>query len=397
LGLKVLHISKSDSGGAGIAAVRLHLAMVRAGIDSKILLLQSHNKRHTGVIKFQDSIIRKILRASRLPLNEYVKNARVLKSKTGTYDSFSFIRSDYRIHLHSAVKEADIINLHFVNGFVDYPTFFSAIKKPIFWTLHDKNPFQGGFHLLSDVENNIGNFRDLEAALRKEKLAIYNSCENLNIIVLNNKMLKLSGQSEHFAERPHYLIRNTLDIDTFKKSEKSVARKHLLLPLNKIILLYVSSYADNYNKGYHIFRTSVIKLGGAVLILKVGPVSQEKCEKIIEFGFVRDEYTMAMIYSAVDGVIISSREENLPNVLLESLVCGTPVISTPVDGSLDIIKNGFNGLLTNDFSSESLTDQIEYFSSCHESFDRDAIRAKALEIFSPEIIVKKYLDAYGRQ
>ena len=146
----------------------------------------------------------------------------------------------------------------------------------------------------------------------------------------------------------------------------------------------MSSYADNYNKGYHIFRTSVIKLGGAVLILKVGPVSQEKCEKIIEFGFVRDEYTMAMIYSAVDGVIISSREENLPNVLLESLVCGTPVISTPVDGSLDIIKNGFNGLLTNDFSSNrSLIKQNTR--SCHESLI-DAIRAKALEIFSPRLL-----------
>ena len=165
MGLKVLHISKSDSGGAGIAAVRLHLAMVRAGIDSKILLLQSHNKRHTGVIKFQDSIIRKILRASRLPLNEYVKNARVLKSKTGTYDSFSFIRSDYRFTCILPLKRP-ISLIYICKWLVDYPT-FSAIKSQYFGLYMIKS-LQGRFHLLSDVENNIAILETLKLHYEKK-------------------------------------------------------------------------------------------------------------------------------------------------------------------------------------------------------------------------------------
>src|SRR5690606_4080266 len=42
--------------------------------------------------------------------------------------------------------EADIINLHWTAGFLDWPSFFSKIKKPVVWTLHDQNAFLGGEH-----------------------------------------------------------------------------------------------------------------------------------------------------------------------------------------------------------------------------------------------------------
>ncbi|TAE46946.1 MAG: hypothetical protein EAY69_07690, partial [Cytophagales bacterium] len=59
---------------------------------------------------------------------------------------FTFTESAYNILSHHLVKEADIIHLHWVAHFLDYASFFKKINKPVVWTLHDKNPLNGGFH-----------------------------------------------------------------------------------------------------------------------------------------------------------------------------------------------------------------------------------------------------------
>ncbi|HZI89934.1 MAG TPA: glycosyltransferase, partial [Candidatus Polarisedimenticolia bacterium] len=50
-------------------------------------------------------------------------------------------------------------------------------------------------------------------------------------------------------------------------------------------------------------------------------------------------------YSAADLSCLFSRREGWPNVVLESMACGTPVIATPVGGVPEIITEGRNGML----------------------------------------------------
>ena len=60
---------------------------------------------------------------------------------------FSIPYSEYTSLVdHPLVQEADIIHLHWIAGFVDYPTFFKKVDKPIVWTIHDENPGLGGSH-----------------------------------------------------------------------------------------------------------------------------------------------------------------------------------------------------------------------------------------------------------
>jgi glycosyltransferase involved in cell wall biosynthesis len=61
-------------------------------------------------------------------------------------EQFSHPFSRYRIEQHPWVREADVINLHWVSCFLDYARFFATVEKPIVWTLHDQNPYLGGFH-----------------------------------------------------------------------------------------------------------------------------------------------------------------------------------------------------------------------------------------------------------
>jgi glycosyltransferase involved in cell wall biosynthesis len=59
------------------------------------------------------------------------------------------------------------------------------------------------------------------------------------------------------------------------------------------------------------------------------------CERVRWAGFVANPYPWLR---AADALLLSSRYEGLPNVVLEALACGTPVIATPVPSALEIMR-----------------------------------------------------------
>ncbi|MBT1712621.1 glycosyltransferase, partial [Fulvivirgaceae bacterium PWU5] len=68
------------------------------------------------------------------------------------------------------------------------------------------------------------------------------------------------------------------------------------------------------------------------------------------FGFVSDEHKKALIYSAADVYVLPTLADNLPNVVIESLMCGTPVIGFKTGGVPDMIKHGHNGILVDNIN-----------------------------------------------
>jgi glycosyltransferase involved in cell wall biosynthesis len=115
---------------------------------------------------------------------------------------------------------------------------------------------------------------------------------------------------------------------------------------------------------------------------------------IKELGAISDERLMSIVYSAADVFIIPSLMDNLPNTVLEALMCGTPVIGFPIGGIPDMLQNGFNGLVTSEVNSLSLCETIEIFLKTKDSFNRDEIRNNALSKYSYHIQAKNYLKLY---
>jgi glycosyltransferase involved in cell wall biosynthesis len=414
--MKVLHINTLDYGGAAIAAVRIHNAMLESGIDSSFLSLKKTIPNITNHVVLPD-YLNKTATNQTVSLKNYFKikfnkdykkylkernKKRVLKNlanKTNR-EVISFPQTEFDLlHLVSEIKQADIIHLHWVADFVDYPSFFRNIAKPIVWTLHDENPFRGIFHYAGDEETNS------EAALKKadaeayklKKEAIENAFK-LHIITPSSWLANLSSNQEVFRKRQVTAVANGLDITIFKTFNKEFARKVFNLPTDKKIALFVADSLSNRRKGFDLLVGALQKLENKkdILLVAIGNVpTNDRQENVKYIGSINDERVMALAYAAVDVFILPSREDNLPNTMIEALSCGTPIIGFPIGGIKETIQNEFNGYLCPELSVDALKNTIEIFFKNSCLFNSEEISADAHDKFDNKKQASKYVEIYN--
>jgi glycosyltransferase involved in cell wall biosynthesis len=80
--------------------------------------------------------------------------------------------------------------------------------------------------------------------------------------------------------------------------------------------------------------------------------------------------------------------------MLESLCCGTPVISFSVGGMKEEIETGVNGVLCGDVSAENLKQGITDFINGKYHFDNVAISERAHLKYSENNIAEQYKQVY---
>jgi len=101
--------------------------------------------------------------------------------------------------------------------------------------------------------------------------------------------------------------------------------------------------------------------------------------------------------NSVDALVLTSRHEGLPIVLLEALSVGLPIISSPVGGILDVIDNEINGFLSKGLTKQEMIDAIAEFRLLEPS-QIDIMKNNNLNEFSNkysiEICSEKHIRLY---
>lgn len=392
---KVLHISDNNEGGAGIAAARLNRALRKNGIDSKMLVM---DKKGTdkSIFKYSPSLSARVIAHLPLPYkqNKYRKFQRETAPR---YEITTFPEAIFNITSHPLVKEADIINLHWMGNMLNYREFFGSINKPVVWTLHDMNPFLGCAHYMGDIERNSHD-KFIEEQVRNLKEKAYNKCNSITIVDLCLWMQKYSSASSAFKNREHVIIPNSIATEVFKLRDSMTVRKALGLPVDKPLIMFCCQNLNNKRKGFDLLMQALPELKEKYQFLVVGNAEGIEMENSSHnmhlFGTVSDELLLSLLYSSADLFVIPSREDNLPNTMLESLCCGTPVLSFTNGGMSDIITSGINGILIDEPTSEGLKAGINSFFMERDNYSRDKISAQARQYFSTEIQATKYDELY---
>ena len=194
------------------------------------------------------------------------------------------------------------------------------------------------------------------------------------------------------------VFRNGIDLERFSPEEKSTARKRLGLPDGRI-LLSVGNLLEL--KGHHIAIEALPLLPSetTLVIIGSGPERQKlqglasRCgmnDRVVFAGQI-DNSELKWWYSAADALVLCSRREGWPNVLLEAMACGTPVVATTVGGVPEIVTEHVAGRLMNQRSPQCLCAMLmELFAGCPE---RSAVRKHA-EAFGWEATTELQLKLF---
>lgn len=405
--MKVLQITTSSKGGAGIAALRLHQALRDAGVSSAYLskdLTIDFNGNEIADDFFAyhaPSFLTKVLRKlSRMFGLSQKTEQPITAAMDIDAEMISEPFSDYLLHKHPLVKEATILNLHWVGLILDYPTFFQQIKKPIVWTLHDMNPFSGLFHYKGDTLSATSTLSAIDVKITAQKKEVIKISSVRAIISPSNWLLEEAKKSLFFPSQCIFkTIANSINIRAIDPTLFSDFRKKHQIPQNALVFLVVAYDLKSRRKGMDLLIGAIEELENIpITIVTVGKgvleFSKENCT-IVPLGVIDTPEEMRKCYAAADAFILPSREDNLPNVMLESFAVGTPVISFAHGGMLEHIKEGETGVLATALSKTGLKDAIVDFVHQKTSYKTEKIKEYASQHFSPKQQASRYLAIYN--
>ena len=390
--MKVLHVTFSDNyGGANIAAYRIHKSLENK-IISKILVLDKKLKKEKNVIKIKNT--NKLI----FKLKNYA--ARIINSLFISKYNNSF--NIFDSNLVDAINKSnfDIVHLHWINNEIMSIKDISRIKKKIVWTMHDMWPFCGSEHY-SDSKRYVNGYNsknkdligiDMPKYIWKLKKKYFS--KGINIICPSKWMLKKVNNSYLFKNNNSYLLRYPINTSIYKRKKIFNKKKNLI----KIIFCAVNFLKDK-RKGFFKLVKS-LNLLSKKFNFELNIIGEDKFDykdikfKINNLGYITDPELISKHFCENDLLFLPSESDNLPNVGIEALVVGLPVVCSRNNGFCEVVSNKFNGLVINDFNTFNLNYVLTFFKS--NNFSRVKIANHAKKNFSYSVISLKLIAIYNK-
>jgi glycosyltransferase involved in cell wall biosynthesis len=118
----------------------------------------------------------------------------------------------------------------------------------------------------------------------------------------------------------------------------------------------------------------------------------------LPLGYVTGARLKAIAFSAADLFVFPTRGEGLPNILLESMACGTPMVASDVGGVPDLVRPHTTGYLAAPESAKELRDGIVQLleDQTLRQTMRQQCRAVAVNEFSVDLEVQRHIDLYNK-
>lgn len=414
--MRVLLINTSERiGGAAIAASRLMESLKNNGIKAK-LVVRDKQTDQISVVK---------IRQSWKNIWNFVWERFVIWKanwfKRNNLFAVDIANTGTDITLLPEFTQSDVIHLHWINqGMLSLKNLEKIVNsgKPVVWTMHDLWPCTGICHYSRGCENYLEHCRNCSYLLRsgkkdlsyrvfKKKKDIYQS-SNITFVACSEWLEDEAKKSKLLSGQMVTNIPNPINTNLFKPGNKEDARKRLVLPKDKKLLLFGALKITDKRKGVDYFVESCNLLAEQYPQMKdeLGVVvfgnQSSYLQELIPFSvyaqsYVTTEKELVNIYNAVDLFLIPSLEDNLPNTIMEAMACGVPCIGFNVGGIPEMIDHLHNGYVAKYKSSEDFANGIYWAlnESEYKALSEEAHR-KVITNYSESVIAKRYISLYNK-
>lgn len=391
--MKIVQINATcDQGSTGKICVEISKLLDEKKIENYIFYTQGESNFKNG-IKYSGKRYAKIQAIKSRVLGNYGFNSKAATKKL--IKEIERINPDI-VHLH---------NLHSHN--CDLSMLFKNFKKKkikLFWTFHDCWAFTGYCTYFDMVNCNKWQTICEECPKKKEstwffdrsKKLFYKKKElfcNLDLTIITPSQWLANLVKKSFLKYfPVKVINNGIDLSVFKSIESDFKEKYNCK--DKFVILGVA-FDWGTRKGLDVFLELANRLNKDYQIVLVG--TNDKIDKILPDNIVsihrtQNQTELAKIYTAADVFVNPTREENYPTVNMESLACGTPVITFNTGGSPEIIDETCGAVVPkNDIGL--LLNKIK--SCCEESLYSRENCIKKSEQFSAKEKFLEYINLYN--
>ena len=292
-------------------------------------------------------------------------------------------------------EKPDIIHLHNIHGYyINYNVLFNYLKKDfsgkIFWTFHDCIPFTGhcSHFMLASCDKwktqcykcpnkkryPISLFFDRSTKNYLEKKALFTGIKNMTIITPSNWMNNIVKKS-FLKEYRVITVNNSVDLSLFTPLGDSSIRKKYGIDEKKKILLGVANVWTR-EKGYEDFLKLANMISNEYIIVMVGLSKAQihmikKINNIVGIERTDNQTDLVKLYTAAICFLNLTYEDNYPTVNLESLSCGTPVITYNTGGCCEQITND-TGYVIDPGDINDVLEKINYV-EFSEKYDRNQL------------------------
>jgi glycosyltransferase involved in cell wall biosynthesis len=309
----------------------------------------------------------------------------------------------------------DIIHLHHIHGYyINKKILFNFLNKsdlPVVWTFHDCWSFTGhcayfdyvGCNKWQESCSNCPQIKSYPKSFYvdrskrnfEEKKYIFNSINNLTIVPVSDWLaskVKESFLKDHSIK----VIKNGIDLDVFSpQSKQNVLLDKLNLKGKKIILGVASTW--DQRKGLSEFiKLNEILNNDYFQIVLVGLTKNQIAnlpEKIIGMEKTNNAEELAEIYSNADVFVNPTLEDTYPTTNLESISCGTPVVTYNTGGSIESITRE-TGIIIEKYDIFGLKEAIIEITQNGKAYYKSNCRNHALRNFSKRQKFEEYLSLY---
>ena len=407
--MRVLHITRSLYGGAGIYALRLSEALRDAGIDSNVLFEnQDAAGSDNGAVA-----------GDLIPTSGSIAQfgTRIVRSLSHRLTSAPF-QSLMGMDLYAGKKmpeKGDIIHLHGLTGWMGMRGLNALIPEgsPVFWTTHDLWPLSGGCILYSGCDGyqkDCGSCPILRTGVKgwakhelklKERLI---KAKHIQPIANSRWMASHVKHSHVFGDTTEVPVIPPIVDPTYFVTEIRDIRDGLQIdPAKKVISLGARAVTDRY-KGIPEFLEALARRGElarqcVILLFGEGELELPENLDVRHMGRLNSPEDLAQVYASSDVFVSPSAMETFGMALAEAQACGTPVVAFDVGGVRDAVSDECAEYLVPEGDFESLLNALgkvlEKSSQAGGSWrvNRDWAR----ECFEASVIGAKQMEVYSRR